>query len=81
MILLRQQGQRCGDLASDIELTVHIKPHAIFQWDEDNVLTCTVPVDVFTVLGEGTVEVPTLDGHLAKVSVADGMAQSLQGIG
>lgn len=81
MILLRQQGQRCGDLASDIELTVRIKPHPIFQWDEDRVLACTVPVDLFTVLGEGTVEVPTLDGHLAKVSLADGMEQSLQDMG
>lgn len=81
VILLRGQGQRCGDQVSDIELTVHIQPHPIFNWNEQGELCCTIPVDLYTVLGEGIVEVPTLDGHLAKVTLADGPQQVLQGMG
>ena len=81
LIVLRRQGQRCGDQVSDIELTVRIQLHPIFQWNEQGELGCTIPVDLYTVLSEGVVEVPTLDGHLAKVSMADGLQQVLQGLG
>ncbi|MGE5450533.1 MAG: DnaJ C-terminal domain-containing protein [Acidobacteriota bacterium] len=81
MILLRGQGQRCGEEVSDIELTVRIRPHPLFRWNDAGELCCDVPVDLFTVLGEGTVEVPTLDGHLAKVSMADGPDQVLPSMG
>lgn len=81
VILLRGQGQRGGGQVSDIELTVRIQPHPIFNWNAQGELCCAVPVDLYTVLGEGIVEVPTLDGHLAKVSVADGAEQVLQGLG
>lgn len=81
VIVLRGQGQRCADLSSDIELTVHIQPHPYFRWTADGVLACTVPVDVFAEMLQEPVEVPTLDGHRAKVSLADGPVQRLAGLG
>ena len=45
------------------------------------VLSCTVPVDLFTVLAHGVVQVPTLEGHLIKLALADGAEQTLPGMG
>ena len=80
-VLLREQGQRDGERRGDIELTVEVQPHPMFSWRPDHELACEVPVDVFTAMAQSTVEVPTLDGHLVNISLADGAQQALAGLG
>ena len=46
---------------------MHIKPHAVFQRDHDD-LHCEMPVSFATAAMGGEIEVPTLDGS-AKIKV------------
>lgn len=80
-VVLRGQGQRCGERHADLVLTLHLRPHPLFTWGADRSLTCTVPVDLFTVLAHGVVQVPTLEGHSIKLSLADGHRQTLPDMG
>lgn len=80
-VVLRGQGQRCGARQADLVLTMHLRPHPLFTWRADQTLSCTVPVDLFTVLAHGVVQVPTLEGHLIRLALADGAEQTLPGMG
>lgn len=57
-----------GGPAGDLYVMVHLKPHALFTRDGDN-LHCEMPVSFVTAALGGEVEIPTLDGH-AKLKVA-----------
>lgn len=80
-VILRGQGQRCGARQADLVLTIRLRVHPLFTWRADQTLSCTVPVDLFTVLAHGVVQVPTLEGHLIKLALADGAEQTLPGMG
>lgn len=80
-VVLRGQGQRCGARHADLVLTLRLRAHPLFSWRADQTLSCTVPVDLFTVLAHGVVQVPTLEGHLIKLALADGAEQTLADMG
>lgn len=69
-VKLRGQGQRRGAQAGDIELTLALLPHALFHFDEQQRLACRVPVDAYAQLGEGSVEVPALEGGTFTLALA-----------
>jgi len=50
-----------GGPPGDLYVQVHVKPHAVFQRDHDD-LHCEMPVSFTTAALGGEVEVPTLDG-------------------
>lgn len=50
-----------GGAAGDLYLSLHLLPDARFERDGDNLLT-SIPLDIFTAVSGGTVEVPTLNG-------------------
>jgi len=56
-----------GGPPGDLYVQVHIKPHAVFQRDHDD-LHCEMPVSFATAAMGGEIEVPTLDGS-AKIRV------------
>ena len=60
-----------GGAAGDLYIFLAVKPHRFFQRDGANI-HCRVPVSMPTAALGGTVEVPTVDGGRAKVSVAAG---------
>jgi molecular chaperone DnaJ len=62
-------GQR-GAPAGDLYVTVHVRPHALFGRDGDN-LTLTVPITFAEAALGTTVQVPTLDGSV-RVKIAAG---------
>jgi molecular chaperone DnaJ len=61
-----EAGSNAGP-AGDLYVQIHIKPHAIFERHENN-LICEVPIDFATAALGGEVEVPTLEGH-AKLKI------------
>jgi len=52
-----------GGPAGDLYVQVRVKPHAIFNRD-DNHLFCEVPISIATATLGGELEVPTLDGRI-----------------
>jgi molecular chaperone DnaJ len=50
-----------GGPAGDLYVQVHIKPHAVFQRDHDD-LHCEMPISITTAALGGEIEIPTLDG-------------------
>ncbi|TKB49295.1 molecular chaperone DnaJ [Ferrimonas sediminicola] len=52
-----------GAPAGDLYVQVHVKEHAIFQRDGNN-LYCEVPISFATAAIGGDIEVPTLDGRV-----------------
>ncbi len=52
---------RGGGPPGDLYLRVHIKPHPVFR-RQDSDLYCEIPVDLYTAILGGEVEVPTPDG-------------------
>ena len=59
-----------GGPPGDLYVQVHLKPHAVFQRDHDD-LHCEMPVSFAAAALGGDVEVPTLDGS-AKINVPGG---------
>jgi len=51
----------------DLYVQVHIKPHAVFQRDHDD-LHCEMPISITSAALGGEIEIPTLDGS-AKIRV------------
>ena len=80
-VLLRGQGQRGAETSGDIELRIQLEPHALFTFDAEGRLGCTVPVDCYAAALSGSVQVPTLDGSTTSVSFARGRVQTLAGRG
>jgi molecular chaperone DnaJ len=57
-----------GGPPGDLYVQVHIKPHAVFQRDHDD-LHCEMPISITTAALGGEISVPTLDGS-AKIRVS-----------
>ena len=56
-----------GGPSGDLYVVIHIKPHAVFQ-REHNDLHCEMPVSFTTAALGGDIEIPTLDGY-AKIKI------------
>jgi len=65
-----------GAPAGDLYIFLQIKPHELFERDGSDIF-CRVPIPMVTAALGGTVDVPTIDGTVAKVNVPEG-AQSGQ---
>jgi curved DNA-binding protein len=52
-----------SDVAGDLYLTIHVRPHPTFRQDGDN-LRSTVEVDLYTAVLGGSIEVPSPNGHV-----------------
>lgn len=66
-----------GGQAGDLYIFVSVKPHLFFQ-REGNDLYCKVPVKMTTATLGGNIEVPTIDGTRAKVTVPAGTQSGSQ---
>jgi molecular chaperone DnaJ len=56
-----------GGPPGDLYVVIHIKPHAMFTRDHDD-LHCEMPISFTTAALGGEIEIPTLDGH-AKIKI------------
>jgi molecular chaperone DnaJ len=56
-----------GGPPGDLYVQVHVKPHAVFQRDHDD-LHCEMPISISTAALGGEIAIPTLDGS-AKIRV------------
>jgi molecular chaperone DnaJ len=56
-----------GGPPGDLYVQIHLKPHAVFQRDHDD-LHCEMPVSFATAALGGEIEIPTLDG-VARIKV------------
>jgi molecular chaperone DnaJ len=65
-----EMGQR-GGTPGDLYIFLSVADHRIFQRDGQN-LHCRVPIPMTTATLGGDIEVPTLDGARAKVSITAG---------
>jgi molecular chaperone DnaJ len=65
-IRLGGQGEagRSGGPAGDLYVEIHVRTHAIFERDGAD-LACEVPISFTTAALGGTIEVPTLNGHVS----------------
>jgi len=65
-IRLSREGEagRNGGPPGDLYVDIIVKPHPIFTRDGQD-LSCEVPISFATAALGGTVDVPTLDGHVA----------------
>jgi len=52
-----------GGPAGDLYVQIHVKPHEIFERDDNNLL-CQVPISVTTAALGGELEIPTLNGRV-----------------
>lgn len=53
-----------GGGSGDLYVQIHVKKHAIFE-RQDSDLLCEVPIDYYTAVMGGTIEVPTLNGRVS----------------
>lgn len=60
-----------GGPAGDLYIFLGLKPHRIFQRDGANIY-CKVPIPMTTAALGGSVEVPTIDGSRARVTIPKG---------
>ncbi|CAA7616250.1 molecular chaperone DnaJ [Magnetospirillum sp. UT-4] len=65
-----EAGMR-GAPAGDLYLFLTVKPHRLFQRDGANIY-CRVPIPMVTAALGGTIEVPTIEGTLTKVTIPPG---------
>ena len=56
-----------GGPSGDLYVVIHLKPHAVFQRDHND-LHCEMPISFTTAALGGEIEIPTLDGY-AKIKV------------
>ena len=60
------------DAASgDLYIHISVKPHEFYQRDNAN-LHCSVPIKMTTAVLGGYIEIPTIDGNIAKINVPSG---------
>ncbi|MBP6985700.1 MAG: molecular chaperone DnaJ [Alphaproteobacteria bacterium] len=60
-----------GGLAGDLYVHIDVKSHSIFEREEANI-HCRVPIDFITATLGGSIDVPTIDGTKARVTIPDG---------
>lgn len=81
--LARQHRPRDGELATDLFVTVAIRPHPLFRLSGKDLL-CTVPVNIFRLLHGGSLDIPTLTG-MQQISIQPypryGLEYKLTGLG
>jgi molecular chaperone DnaJ len=70
-----EAGMR-GAPAGDLYIFLQVKPHELFEREGSDIF-CRVPIPMTTAALGGSVDVPTIDGTVAKVTVPEG-AQSGQ---
>ena len=63
-------GLRGGD-AGDLYIFVQVKPHELFTRDGNN-LFLQMPVSMFKAILGGNVDIPSLDGKMARVTLEEG---------
>ncbi len=56
-----------GGPSGDLYVVIHLKPHAVFQRDHND-LHCEMPISYSTAALGGEIEIPTLDGY-AKIRI------------
>jgi molecular chaperone DnaJ len=66
-----------GAPGGDLYIFISIKPHKLFQREAENIF-CTVPLAMTTAALGGSVQVPTIDGGRAKVTIPSGTQSSHQ---
>jgi molecular chaperone DnaJ len=71
-----EAGMRGGP-PGDLYIFLSIAPHPLFQRDSANIL-CRVPIPLTTAALGGTIEVPTIDGQRARVTVPAGTSSGQQ---
>jgi molecular chaperone DnaJ len=71
------QGGLNGGPPGDLYLFISVKPHPLFQRDGHD-LYCRAPVSLVTATLGGSIEVPTVDGARAKVSIPEGTQSGRQ---
>jgi molecular chaperone DnaJ len=71
-----EAGMRGGP-AGDLYIFISIKPHEFFQRDGSD-LFCRVPIAMTTATLGGEIEVPTVDGKKARVTIPDGSQSGKQ---
>jgi molecular chaperone DnaJ len=71
-----EAGMRGGP-SGDLYIFLHVKPHKFFHRDGTNIY-CEVPISMSTAALGGEVEVPTIDGHKARVKVPEGTQSGKQ---
>lgn len=80
---IRMSGAAGSGASADLFLKVEVLPHAQFQRDGDD-LTVSVPVDLYTAVLGGEVEVPTVDSTVVLTIPAgsqNGRKMRLRGLG
>ncbi len=60
-----------GAASGDLYIFISVKPHRLFQRDGANIF-CQVPIPMTTAALGGSVEVPTIEGTRAKVTIPNG---------
>lgn len=55
-------GRDLTDPPGDVQLHIQVRPHALFTWDDDDVLHLDMPVDGFAWMAERWIEVPVPGG-------------------
>ena len=71
-----EAGTRGGQ-AGDLYIFLSIKPHQIWKRDGSNIF-CTIPIPMTQAALGGTIEVPTVDGELAKIAIPAGTQHGQQ---
>lgn len=71
-----EAGMRGGP-PGDLYIFIGIKPHRLFQRDGANI-HCRVPIPMTTAALGGQIEVPTIDGKRARVTVPEGTSTGHQ---
>jgi molecular chaperone DnaJ len=66
-----------GASAGDLYIFITVTPHSIFQRDGANIF-CRVPISITTAALGGTIEVPSVDGTRARVTVPAGTQSAHQ---
>lgn len=76
------RGQRGADgEVAALEIEIEVKSHPLFAFDEQDRLSASVPVDIFTFMARGTIEVPMLGGGTIEFDLSKGTQQVLDGAG
>ena len=60
-----------GAESGDLYIHISVKPHEFYQRDNTN-LHCSVPIKMTTAVLGGYIEIPTIDGNIAKINVPAG---------
>lgn len=66
-----------GGAPGDLYIFLHIKPHKFFHRDSSNIY-CQVPIPMTTAALGGEIEVPSIDGHTARVKIPEGTQSGKQ---